>query len=55
MPMVFLIPAQVEGIGRATMGIFREAAEVSVSTPREMLAILVHALMKSPAPGVIDD
>lgn len=53
--MAFLIPVQVEGIGRATMGISREAAEGPVSAPRAVLAMSVHPLTRSPEPGVNND
>lgn len=45
MPVAFLFPVQEEGIGRATMGISRKAAEASVFTPRTVLAVAVRPLM----------
>lgn len=53
--MAFLLPVPVEGIGRATAGISREAAEGPVSAPRAVLPVSGHPLMNSPAPDVNDN
>lgn len=48
MPMALFMPVQVEGVGRATTGISRQAAQEPVCAPRAVLAISTHPLMSSP-------